>query len=412
MPRSSSSSSTGCTRPSAISDGQVRLSGQEQVGRRACVERRGPRRLADVDGVGGRLDLDGHVGVLGRVGLGDLPVGRDDARFAVHREAERHRPGRAGGRRRAHVVGAALGAGSGSAGRGAARGRRRPTSEATATGAASGCDGHVGGRANTASLLLASSGFGRPAERPRTPYRDTPPQVTVESESPTLRWAGNPVTVRKPVMLAPVPWHVRPWPRDPGEPRRARARRLQRRRRPTRRARPRRRPRRPPSPHQHADGGGHADRARRRPDQRRTRAVASAAPTTRPTVARRRRLLGAAEVPGFNDEFRWTAGTTSRQGAARARSAPASASRLTSIGAERGRRTARFRPGRTGTRHRPGGRAGRGRSPTRPPHGARTPCSKSWRASCADRLGRRRRVQVGALQDVGVDGGTGGLVPR
>jgi hypothetical protein len=117
------------------------------------------------------------------------------------------------------------------------------------------------------------------------------------------------------------------------------------------------------------------------------------------------RLLGAADVPGFNDQFRWQDGRTSST-EPRALFGTCQRFALTSIGA-------------TAVTHRT-------YLPATPGAGtdqaaelvAEFPDSttarrafavlKSWRASCADRLTGREHVRVGALQDVAADGGTAG----
>jgi hypothetical protein len=116
-------------------------------------------------------------------------------------------------------------------------------------------------------------------------------------------------------------------------------------------------------------------------------------------------LLGAADVPGFNDEFRWKEGTTSSK-EPRALFGTCQRFALTSIGA-------------TAVAHRTFLPAGPGPGTDQAAElVAEFPDSttarrafavlKSWRANCADRLKSREDVQVGALQDVGVDGGTAG----
>jgi hypothetical protein len=117
------------------------------------------------------------------------------------------------------------------------------------------------------------------------------------------------------------------------------------------------------------------------------------------------RLLGAADVPGFNDEFRWKDGRTSST-EPRALFGTCQRFALTSIGA-------------TAVEHRTFVPASPGPGSDQAAElVAEFPDSttarrafavlKSWRASCADRLKNREHVRVGALQDVAVDGGTAG----
>jgi hypothetical protein len=118
----------------------------------------------------------------------------------------------------------------------------------------------------------------------------------------------------------------------------------------------------------------------------------------------RSRLLAAADVPGFNDDFRWTEGRTRSQ---EPRTPVGTCQRfaMTSIGAT-DVAVRDYRPVTGGT----------------PDHAtelvAEFPDSttarrafavlKAWRAQCADRLGRFKTSEVGELQDVSVASGTGG----
>ena len=129
----------------------------------------------------------------------------------------------------------------------------------------------------------------------------------------------------------------------------------------------------------------------------------SSAPTT--TGALTDRLLTAEELPGFNEQYRWTAGATrTREG----RDLFGTCQRfgITSIGAT-SVAVRDYRPAQSGP----------GDAPD--PAGelvAELPDSttaqrafavlKSWRAQCADRL-PGKRPHVGELQSVQVDGGTG-----
>ncbi len=115
------------------------------------------------------------------------------------------------------------------------------------------------------------------------------------------------------------------------------------------------------------------------------------------------RLLAAADVPGFNDEFRWKAGATSTR-EPRAPFGTCQRFAITSIGA-------------TDVAHRTFVPAGPGAgSDTAGELVAEFPDTatarrafavlRSWRQQCADRLPARGKV--GDLQDVSVGGGTGG----
>jgi hypothetical protein len=115
------------------------------------------------------------------------------------------------------------------------------------------------------------------------------------------------------------------------------------------------------------------------------------------------RLLAAADVPGFNDEFRWKAGATDDR-EPRALFGTCQRFAITSVGA-------------TDVAHRTFLPAGPGAGPdTAGELVAEFPDTatarrafavlRSWRQQCADRLPARGKV--GELQDVSVDGGTGG----
>jgi hypothetical protein len=117
------------------------------------------------------------------------------------------------------------------------------------------------------------------------------------------------------------------------------------------------------------------------------------------------RLLGAAEVPGFNDEFHWQerATGTSEPGAL---FGTCQRFGLTSIGAESVALRS-FRPAGPG-----GGTDQAGELVAEFPDSttARRAFAvlKSWRATCGERLKDRQQVRVGGLKDVPVDGGTSG----
>ena len=144
-----------------------------------------------------------------------------------------------------------------------------------------------------------------------------------------------------------------------------------------------------------------------------TPATTSAAPaptTAAPTVAPApgaplgSRLLGAAEVPGFNDQYRWRAGTTT---ATEPRTSAVTCQRfgLTSIGAEKvAVRT--FTPAAGGTTDRAVEQVAAfpDAQTARRAYAVLT----SWRAQCADRLRDHRRSHVGGLETVSVPAGTAG----
>ncbi len=135
---------------------------------------------------------------------------------------------------------------------------------------------------------------------------------------------------------------------------------------------------------------------------------ASAEPSATATAAAsgglRGRLLTAQEMPGFNDEFRWTeAATRSRE--PRTPFGTCQRFDMTTIGAtDVALRT--FRPAVAEA----GDQAGELVAEFPDSTTARRAFAvlKSWRAKCADQLKRYDRSDVGALEDVPVDGGTGG----
>ena len=132
------------------------------------------------DRVGTGLHLDGDLGVLGGVGLRQPAVGGDDARGAVHREAQgdRLRAGRARRRARGRRAGGGLRVGRGGAG-GRAQAEQQGHDTDCDTDRARRVRRSRRGRADTASPSLHRDG--RPHQVPGptlTPYRDTPPQVS------------------------------------------------------------------------------------------------------------------------------------------------------------------------------------------------------------------------------------------
>ncbi len=127
--------------------------------------------------------------------------------------------------------------------------------------------------------------------------------------------------------------------------------------------------------------------------------------TSRPPPTSPGPLLSAAELPGFNDEFRW------RQGPTRTREPAASFGTcqrfgLLAIGAERVV-LRRFTPVDGSAEH---DRAAELVATFPDAMTARRAYAvlTSWRARCADRLSSYARSKVGGLHDVTVDGGRGG----
>ncbi len=119
----------------------------------------------------------------------------------------------------------------------------------------------------------------------------------------------------------------------------------------------------------------------------------------------RSRLLAADEVPGFNSTFRWAEGATrGREPADGFGTCQRFA--LTSIGAERVV-VRDFAPADASAT---GDSAGELVASFPDTATARRAFEvlKSWRARCADRIADHDRSRVGRLQDVAVDGGTGG----
>jgi hypothetical protein len=118
------------------------------------------------------------------------------------------------------------------------------------------------------------------------------------------------------------------------------------------------------------------------------------------------RLLSAGEMPGFNDDYLWTAGRTAPESPS---SSFGTCQRFstTSIGAERAL-VRRFRSAAGAAA--PGDSAGELVAEFPDAQTARRAFAvlKAWRARCADRLKGHTRPRVGALQDVPVTGGSGG----
>jgi hypothetical protein len=120
---------------------------------------------------------------------------------------------------------------------------------------------------------------------------------------------------------------------------------------------------------------------------------------------RRGRLLSAAEVPGFNDGYRWSQGSTSPEDPSTS-FGTCQRFGILSIGAEQAV-VRRYRPasGPAGT-----DRAGELVATFPDEKTARRAYAvlEAWRARCADRLEHYRRAKVGGLQDVSVGDGAAG----
>jgi hypothetical protein len=133
-------------------------------------------------------------------------------------------------------------------------------------------------------------------------------------------------------------------------------------------------------------------------------ATGEPAPTTPAPAGLKGRLLSAGALPGFNPGYRWTEGPTTPESPS---SSFGTCQRfaVTSIGAERVL-VRRFRPAGPGAADRAGELVAQFPDPAT----ARRAYAvlAAWRGRCADRLTERTRPRVGALQDVPVDGGTGG----
>jgi hypothetical protein len=134
-------------------------------------------------------------------------------------------------------------------------------------------------------------------------------------------------------------------------------------------------------------------------------ATGEPAPTTPAPAGLKGRLLSAGALPGFNPGYRWREGPTTPESPS---SSFGTCQRfaVTSIGAERVL-VRRFRPAGPGAA---ADRAGEPVAQFPDPATARRAYAvlAAWRGRCADRLTERTRPRVGALQDVPVDGGTGG----
>ncbi len=143
-----------------------------------------------------------------------------------------------------------------------------------------------------------------------------------------------------------------------------------------------------------------------------TRTTTSAAPSpSAPTSSApagtgglRSRLLDAADVPGFNDDFRWTEGRTRSQEPQKP-FGTCQRFAMTSIGAT-DVAVRDYLPGTGGTQDRASELVAEFPDSTT----ARRAFAvlKAWRAQCADQLGRFKTSEVGDLQDVSVASGTGG----
>ncbi|HYO40406.1 MAG TPA: hypothetical protein VER39_12210 [Nocardioidaceae bacterium] len=130
----------------------------------------------------------------------------------------------------------------------------------------------------------------------------------------------------------------------------------------------------------------------------------TASPTARPARLADR-LLGAGDLPGFNAEYRWTAGPVGPESPSSSFGTCQRFS-VTSIGAERAL-VRRYRPAVAAAG---ADRAGElvaqfpDEMTARRAFGVLT----AWRAQCADRLRQHARSQIGSLQPVPVQGGSGG----
>lgn len=131
-------------------------------------------------------------------------------------------------------------------------------------------------------------------------------------------------------------------------------------------------------------------------------------PTTEPSVVPggsilRSRLLTAAELPGFNSEFRWTQGRTAPEDPSTS-FGTCQRFAVTSVGAERAL-VRRFRPAAAGSTDRAGELVATFPDAQTARRAFRV--LEAWRAQCADRLRTWRRSDVGIMEDVTVDGGRG-----
>ena len=129
-------------------------------------------------------------------------------------------------------------------------------------------------------------------------------------------------------------------------------------------------------------------------------------PPSGPGGTLRSRLLTAAELPGFNPQFRWAQGRTAPEDPS-ASFGTCQRFALTSVGAERAV-VRRFRPGGAAA----GSSGGQVRAgelvatfPDAPTARRAFAVLEAWRATCAERLQRYARSDVGGLQDVSVPGG-------
>lgn len=133
----------------------------------------------------------------------------------------------------------------------------------------------------------------------------------------------------------------------------------------------------------------------------------SAGPSAGGTL--RSRLLPAAQLPGFNADYRWAQTTTGPEDPSASFGA-CQRFAMTSIGAERAV-VRRYRPAGAGSAGSgdAGDRAGELVAAFPDDLTARRAFAvlEAWRANCADRLRTYRRSHVGGLQDVAVAGGRG-----
>ena len=388
--------------PSATSAGQVGLAGQEHVRRRAGVEA-AVHLVLGAHGVRAGLHLDGGLRVLGGVGPRQPAVGRDDHRVAVHREAQRDRVGAGRARRRAR-------------GR-RAGGRARGLPPRCSAAAAQTQQQHR--RQRYRAIRVRRARRGRADTAAPSLHRDVgrtgsagPTLDTVsghatagvgESKWPTLRWAGNPLTVRNTVNL----------PRAFARPTVALAAFAalatvgltgcnDATRTATQPAGEHATSTAPTADTTTADADespapATPRRARPRPPRRRARRPAAPPPGPAACAAR---LLDAADVPGFNDDYRWTEGRT-RSREPQAPFGTCQRFAMTSIGAT-AVAVRDYLPAAGGTQAPTRPPSWSRSSPTRPPHGARSRCSRRGEPSAPTSSGASRPSEVGDLQDVSV----------
>jgi hypothetical protein len=135
-------------------------------------------------------------------------------------------------------------------------------------------------------------------------------------------------------------------------------------------------------------------------------ASASPSPSVTPGAPLRSRLLTAAELPGFNDEYLWKQGATAPEDPSTS-FGTCQRFGILSIGAEKAvvRRFTPAIPEAVAT-----DRAGELVATFPDANTARRAFSvlKAWRGKCADRLKTHKTSKIGGLQSVPVDGGSAG----